>query len=43
MRFLMEYFIPVDETTTDAEAPNNVYSNTFCFKEYGERVEAFLS
>ena len=39
----MEYFIPVDETTTDAEAPNNVYSNTFCFKEYGERVEAFLS
>ena len=38
-----EFFIPVDETTTDAEAPNNVYSNTFCFKEYGERVEAFLS
>ena len=39
----MEYFVPVNETTADPDAPNNVYSNTFCFKEYGERVEAFLS
>ena len=39
----MEFFTPVDETTTDADAANNIYSNTFCFKEYGERVEAFLS
>ena len=39
----MEYFVPVNETTADENEPNNVYSNTFCFKEYGERVEAFLS
>ena len=39
----MEYFVPVNETVADPDAPNNVYSNTFCFKEYGERVEAFLS
>ena len=39
----MEYFIPVNETTTDVDVDNNVYSKTFCFKEYGERVEAFLS
>ena len=39
----MEYFVPVDETSTDSEVANNVYSNTFCFRDYGERVEAFLS
>ena len=39
----MEFFVPVDETTADPEAPNNIYSNTFCFKEYGQRVEAFFS
>lgn len=39
----MEYFIPVDETNNDPAINNNVYSNTFSFKEYGERVEAFLS
>ena len=39
----LEYFVPVDETSTSADAANNIYSNTFCFKEYGERVEAFLS
>ena len=39
----MEYFIPVDETNNDPAIDNNVYSNTFSFKEYGERVEAFLS
>ena len=39
----LEFFVPVDETVTDPTVDNNVYSNTFCFKAYGERVEAFLS
>ena len=39
----MEFFTPVNETSTNENEANNVYSNTFCFKEYGERVEAFLS
>ena len=39
----MEYFVPVDETIADEGTANNIYSNTFCFKDYGERVEAFLS
>ena len=38
----MEYFPVVDETTVD---PNeyDVYGNSFCFKNYGQAVEAFLS
>ena len=38
-----EHFVPVDETSTNPNGTNNIYSSTFCFKEYGERVEAFLS
>jgi len=37
-----EYFIPVNETVKDPETANNIYSNTFSFKEYGERVEAYF-
>ena len=38
-----EYFVPVDETETDPEVDNNIYSNTFCFKDYSEDLNAYLS
>ena len=38
----MEYFQAVDETSVDP-AEYNVYGNDFCFKNYAEDVEAFLS
>ena len=28
--------------TADPEVPNNVYSNTFSFKEYGENLDSFI-
>ena len=37
-----EMFVPVDETVADPDAANNIFSNTFSFKEYGERVDTFL-
>jgi hypothetical protein len=37
-----EMFVPVDETSKDPNVSNNIYSNTFCFKEYGERIANFL-
>ncbi len=37
-----EMFVPVDETSKDPSVSNNIYSNTFCFKEYGERIANFL-
>ena len=41
-KFKLVALVP-NSRMADPDAPNNVYSNTFCFKEYGERVEAFLS
>ena len=38
-----QMFVPVDETVADPEVVNNVYSNSFSFKEYGERIDTFLS
>lgn len=38
-----EMFVPVDETVTDPSVDNNIYSNTFSFKEYGEYIHTFLS
>lgn len=38
-----EMFVPVDETTNDPMVANNVYSNTFSFKGYGEYIDSFLS
>ncbi|HHT67243.1 MAG TPA: hypothetical protein GX010_03350 [Erysipelotrichaceae bacterium] len=37
------YFIPVDETKKDPLLDNNIYSNTFSFKEYGDRVETYAN
>ncbi len=37
-----EMFVPVDETSKDPNVSNNIYSNTFSFKEYGERIANFL-
>ena len=37
-----EQFVPVDETSKDPSVSNNIYSNTFSFKEYGERIANFL-
>lgn len=39
----MEYFVPVDETETDPSIDGNIYSNTFCFKDYSEDLNAYLS
>ena len=38
-----EMFVPVDETTTVPTTDNNIYSNTFSFKGYGEYIDTFLS
>ena len=38
-----EMFVPVDETSNDPTGSNNVYSNSFSFKEYGERIDNFLN
>ena len=38
-----EYFVPVDEKETDPAIDNNVYSNTFCFKDYSEALDYYLS
>ena len=38
-----EMFVPVDETSKDPTVDNNIYSNTFSFKEYGERIDNFLN
>ena len=38
-----EMFVPVDETVANVDVANNIYSNTFCFKEYGERIDNFLN
>ena len=38
----MEYFPVVDETSVDP-TEYNIYGNSFCFKNYAEEVEAFLS
>ena len=37
-----EMFVPVDETSKDPTVSNNIYSNSFSFKEYGERIANFL-
>ena len=37
-----EQFVPVDETSKDPSVSNNIYSNSFSFKEYGERIANFL-
>ena len=39
----MEYFVPADETETDPTIDGNIYSNTFCFKDYSEDLNAYLS
>ena len=39
----MQYFHPVDETETDPTIDGNMYSNTFCFKDYSEELDAYLS
>ena len=39
----LEYFVPVDETVTDSAVDGNVYSATFCFKDYSESLNAYLS
>ena len=36
-------FTPVDETSTDATNDMSVYGNNFCFKDYGESVDYYLS
>lgn len=36
-------FVPVDETVNDPAVDNNIYSNTFSFKAYGEYIHTFLS
>ena len=38
-----EMFVPVDETVNDPAVDNNIYSNTFSFKAYGEYIHTFLS
>ena len=38
-----EMFVPVNETSKDPAVDNNIYSNTFSFKEYGERIDNFLN
>ena len=38
-----QMFVPVDETSKDPTGSNNVYSNSFSFKEYGERIDNFLN
>ena len=38
-----EMFVPTDETTCDPAVDNNIYSNTFSFKAYGEYIHEFLS
>ena len=35
-------FNTVNELTKDPTAPNNIYSNSFSFAEYGHRAKAFL-
>ena len=37
-----EQFVPVNEKSCNPLEDNNIYSNTFSFKEYGERIETFL-
>ena len=39
----MEYFTPVDETQTDASIDGNIYSLTFCFKNYSQDLNSYLS
>lgn len=41
--FALYGFTPVNELSKDPEVDNNVYSNTFSFKEYGERIGTFLA
>ena len=38
-----EMFVPVNELSADPATDNNIYSNTFSFKEYGERIDNFLN
>ena len=38
-----KYFVPVDETETDPTIDGNMYSNTFCFKDYSEALDYYLS
>ena len=42
-----DQFLPIDETTCDVEADNNLYSYNdtykFSFADYGQRIEAFLN
>ena len=39
----MEYFYPVDETETNPAIDGNMYSYTFCFKDYSESLDHYLS
>ena len=36
-------FVPVNETINDPDLPNNVYSTSFCFKDYGDAIEEHLT
>ena len=38
-----EMFVPVDETSNKPTENNNIYSNSFSFKAYGEYIHTFLS
>ena len=33
----------VDDTSNEATSPNNVYSNSFFFAQYGEQIETYLN
>ena len=36
------HFPVVDDTTTAANSPNNIYSSDFCFKDYGVAIKEFM-
>ena len=38
----MNHFPVVDDATTSPTSPNNIYSNDFCFKDYGLGIKTFL-